>query len=43
MIAYHLGDASQARDYLERALHLNPAFSILHADEVRRTLETLAE
>jgi tetratricopeptide (TPR) repeat protein len=43
MIAYRLGDKLQARDYLKRALDLNPYFSILQASEARRTLEALAE
>jgi len=41
MIANRLGDAASARDYLSRALVLNPAFSLLHADEARKTLSTL--
>lgn len=41
MIAYHLGDEAQARDYLERALTINPHFSIRYADEARRTLAEL--
>jgi len=41
MIALRLGDESQARDYLEQALSINPHFSVLYADEARMTLETL--
>jgi tetratricopeptide (TPR) repeat protein len=41
MIAYRLGDKLQARDYLDRALTLNPHFSILYAGEARRTLDAL--
>jgi tetratricopeptide (TPR) repeat protein len=41
MIALKLGKTTQARDYLEQALTLNPHFSILYADEVERTLERL--
>jgi Tfp pilus assembly protein PilF len=36
-----LGDAAQARDYLERTLTLNPHFSILYAEQARRTLDEL--
>lgn len=43
MIAYRLGNAAPARDYLERALNLNPAFSFLHVEEARRTLAALTE
>ena len=41
MIALELGDKEQAREYLEEALAINPHFSILYAEEARRTLETL--
>ena len=41
MIALRLADEAQARDYLEQALTINPHFSVLYADEARRTLETL--
>ena len=41
MIALKLGDAERAREYLEDALTINPHFSILYAEEARRTLETL--
>ena len=41
MIALQLGDQAQARDYLEQALSINPHFSVLYANEARKTLETL--
>lgn len=41
MIALELGDETQAREYLEQALTINPHFSVLYADEARRILETL--
>jgi len=41
MIVLELGDETQARDYLEQALAINPHFSILYADEARRTLQIL--
>jgi tetratricopeptide (TPR) repeat protein len=41
MIALKLGDDAEAHDYLEQALTINPHFSILYADEARKTLETL--
>jgi tetratricopeptide (TPR) repeat protein len=41
MIAFALGEEAQAREYLERALAINPHFSILYAEEARKTLETL--
>ncbi|RPI90317.1 MAG: hypothetical protein EHM40_18685 [Chloroflexi bacterium] len=41
MIALELGDKMQAREYLQQALAINPYFSIMYADEARRTLETL--
>jgi tetratricopeptide (TPR) repeat protein len=43
MIALELGDEAQARAYLEQALAINPHFSILYADEARRTLQTLQD
>jgi tetratricopeptide (TPR) repeat protein len=41
MIARKLGEKGQAIQYLEEALAINPHFSILYAEEARRTLETL--
>lgn len=41
MIALKLGNESQAREYLEQALTINPHFSILYADQAQKTLETL--
>jgi tetratricopeptide (TPR) repeat protein len=41
MIALALGEKGEARAHLEEALSINPHFSILYADEARRTLETL--
>jgi tetratricopeptide (TPR) repeat protein len=41
MIAYRLGDEAQARIYLKQALSTNPYFSILYADEAKRTLELI--
>ena len=41
MIEHALGNKEQAREYLEEALTINPHFSILYAEEARRTLETL--
>jgi tetratricopeptide (TPR) repeat protein len=41
MIALKLGDQIQAREYLEQALTINPHFSVLHAEEARRILQTL--
>ena len=41
MIALKLGDKTQAREYLEQALTINPHFSILYAEEAQKTLETL--
>jgi tetratricopeptide (TPR) repeat protein len=41
MIALQLEDEAQARDYLEQALEINPHFSVLYAQEARRTLERL--
>jgi tetratricopeptide (TPR) repeat protein len=42
MIHSRLGHKEQARSYLERALALNPHFSILFADSARQTLAALA-
>ena len=41
MIALKLGEESQARQYLEEALAINPHFSILYAEEAQRALDTL--
>ena len=41
MIELRLGDRSSAQAFLERALDLDPNFSILHADRARRTLARL--
>ena len=41
MIALKLGDKSQARQFLEEALAINPHFSILYAEAARETLEML--
>ncbi|HJR82159.1 MAG TPA: tetratricopeptide repeat protein [Anaerolineales bacterium] len=41
MIALRLGDQVKAREHLERALAINPHFSMLHAEEAERTLESL--
>jgi tetratricopeptide (TPR) repeat protein len=41
MIALKLGNEAQASDYLERALAINPHFSILGAGEARETLKVL--
>jgi tetratricopeptide (TPR) repeat protein len=39
---YHsLGQQEKARGFLERALKLNPQFSLLHAEDARRLLVTL--
>lgn len=42
MIHYRLGHKQEAKDYLERALALNPHFSLLFADSARQTLAMLA-
>jgi len=42
MIHMALGDAEQARDYLARALAVNPRFHPLHADVATRALAELA-
>jgi tetratricopeptide (TPR) repeat protein len=41
MISLQLGKDTQAREYLEKALTINPHFSILYAEEAQRILETL--
>ena len=41
MIALKLKNHTQAREYLEQALTINPHFSILYANEANRILETL--
>ena len=41
MIALGLGNEIKAREYLEQALAINPHFSILYAEEARRTLQGL--
>jgi tetratricopeptide (TPR) repeat protein len=43
MIAFKLGDASNAQDYLKRALTISPHFSILGAEEARKTLQKLQD
>lgn len=41
MIAAKCCDTNTARDYVERALTLNPHFHVLHAAEAQRTLDQL--
>lgn len=41
MIAYKLGQTAEARTYLEKALTLNPNFSLLYVPEARKTLQEL--
>jgi tetratricopeptide (TPR) repeat protein len=41
MIALELGEKDRAREYLEKALAINPHFSILYAEVAHDTLETL--
>lgn len=43
MISLKLGDEVQAREYLEKALAINPNFSILYAEEAQRTLQELEQ
>lgn len=43
MISLSLGDEMKGREYLERALEINPHFSILYAGEARMLLESLQE
>ena len=42
MIASRLGDTDAARDYLSRALELNPSFSVLHAPTARKELRAVS-
>ena len=41
MINYKVGDRDAARDYLSRAIQINPSFSILYGEQARTTLEDL--
>ncbi|HJS19211.1 MAG TPA: tetratricopeptide repeat protein, partial [Anaerolineales bacterium] len=41
MIAHALHNDQQARQYLEQALAINPHFSIMHAEEARKTLDSI--
>jgi tetratricopeptide (TPR) repeat protein len=41
MIESRLGKSTQAREYLQRALAINPNFSVIHQSEARRTLVEL--
>jgi tetratricopeptide (TPR) repeat protein len=41
MIEYRLGDHDDAREHLDRALDINPGFSLLHGGEAARTLKEL--
>ena len=43
VIAHSLGDAATARQHLQRALDLNPAFSLLYAADARTRLVSLTE
>ena len=43
MIQFRLGDKAQARTNLQRALALNPGFSILQAELARKTLKELSD
>ncbi len=43
VIAQSLGDTASARQHLQTALDLNPAFSFLHADDARARLVFLRE
>ena len=42
MIYERLGDNEKARDYLQRAIALNPQFHLMHADVARATLQKLS-
>ena len=41
MIAYKLGQTTDARNFLDKALTLNPNFSLLYVPEARKTLSEL--
>ncbi len=41
MICVRLGQAERARTHLQQALSINPKFSVLEADEARKTLDEL--
>jgi tetratricopeptide (TPR) repeat protein len=41
MINYRAGNREAARDYLSRAIEINPSFSILYAEQARTTLNAL--
>lgn len=43
MIAYDLGHSREARSYLERALEINPHFSVLYEEAALRTLRALSD
>lgn len=43
MIALKLGNESQAREFLEQALKINPHFSILHSGQAQITLQSLQQ
>ena len=43
MIALALDNKTQAREYLDEALSINPHFSILHADEAQEILKMLQD
>lgn len=43
MIDYHLGDMQGARDYLQKALSLNPHFSVLYSASASRLLAQLKD
>ena len=42
MIYERLGDSTKAKDYLHRAIALNPQFHLFHADLARATLQDLS-
>ena len=41
MIAYRLGKNAQAQEYLQKAIEINPHFSILYSNEALQTLDSL--
>jgi len=43
MICEKLGSPGEAREFLSRAVALNPQFSVLYADAARTTLQTLSK